>query len=103
MAIPPNRDALSLIRLDTWARQDVTVTLILLRSFIPFTTMTKKRKLSDLTTQETSLFLRLIENFKQDLSEEDDDEISVIASLDHVVAKLQEIHVSHPQLPLAYC
>jgi hypothetical protein len=54
--------------------------------------MAKKRKLSDLTTQETDLFLKMIENFKQDLSEEDEDEKSVIASLDHVATKLAQVH-----------
>ena len=58
------------------------------------TTMAKKRKLSDLTTQETDIFLQMIENFKQALSEEDEDEKSVIASLDHVAAKLAEVQVS---------
>ena len=60
--------------------------------------MAKKRKLSDLTTQETDMFLRMVENFKQALSEEDEDEKSVIASLDHVAAKLAEVQVSafHP-------
>jgi hypothetical protein len=58
------------------------------------TTMAKKRKLSDLTTQETDIFLQMIENFKQALSEEDEDEKSVIASLDHVAAKLTEVQVS---------
>ena len=57
-------------------------------------TRTKKRKLSDLTTQETEMFLQMIENFKQALSEDDDDEKSVIASLDHVAAKLGEVQVS---------
>ena len=56
--------------------------------------MAKKRKLSDLTTQETDMFLKTIENFKQALSEEDEDEKSVIASLDHVTAKLAEVQVS---------
>jgi len=55
--------------------------------------MAKKRKLSDLTTQETDMFLQMIENFKQALSEEDEDEKSVIASLDHVAAKLAEVQV----------
>jgi hypothetical protein len=38
----------------------------------------------------------MIENFKQALSEEDEDEKSVIASLDHwhVAAKLVEVQVS---------
>jgi hypothetical protein len=59
--------------------------------------MAKKRKLSDLTgltTQETDMFLQMIENFKQTLSEEDEDEKSVVASLDHVAAKLAEVQVS---------
>ena len=59
--------------------------------------MAKKRKLSDLTgltTQETDIFLKMIENFKQALSEEDEDEESVIASLDQVAAKLAEVEVS---------
>ncbi len=56
--------------------------------------MTKKRKLSDLTTQETGTFLQMIENFKQALSEEDEDGKSVIASLDHAAAKLAEVQVS---------
>lgn len=56
--------------------------------------MAKKRKLSDLTTQETNMFLEMITNFKQTLSEEDDDEKSVIASLDHVATKLTEVQVS---------
>lgn len=56
--------------------------------------MEKKRKLSDLTTQETNMFLEMITNFKQTLSEEDDDEKSVIASLDHVATKLAEVQVS---------
>ena len=51
------------------------------------TTMAKKRKLSDLTTQETGIFLQMIENFKQALTEEDQDEKSLITSLDHVAAK----------------
>jgi hypothetical protein len=53
--------------------------------------MVKKRKLSDLTTQETDI-LQMIENFKQGLSKEDEN--SVIASLDHVAAKLAEVQVS---------
>lgn len=56
--------------------------------------MAKKRKLSDLTTQETNIFLQMIENFKQALSEEDEVEKSVIASLNHVAAKLAEVQVS---------
>ena len=62
--------------------------------------MTKKRKLSDLTVQETDLFLKMIDNFKQDLSEEDEDEKSVIASLDHVATKLAQVQVSSPRWPL---
>jgi hypothetical protein len=58
------------------------------------TSMAKKRKLSDLTTQETDMFLQMIETFKQALSEEDEDEKSVIASLDHVAAKLALGNVS---------
>jgi hypothetical protein len=56
--------------------------------------MAKKRKLSDLTSQETNLFLKMIDEFKEGLDEEDDDEKSVIASLNHVAAKLMEVHVS---------
>jgi hypothetical protein len=56
--------------------------------------MTKKRKLSDLATQEAGMFLQMIENFKQSLSEEDEGEKSVIASLDHVAAKISEVQVS---------
>ena len=56
--------------------------------------MAKKCKLSDLTTQEAGMFLQMIENFKQGLSEEDEDEKSVIASLDHVAAKISEVQVS---------
>jgi len=56
--------------------------------------MVKKCKLSDLTTQETDMFLQMIENFKQALSEEDEDGKLVIASLDHVAAKLAEVQVS---------
>lgn len=63
-------------------------------------TMAKKRKLSDLTTQETNLFLQMIENFKQELSEEDDDERSVISSLAHVAMKLQQVKVSPPLLTI---
>ena len=40
------------------------------------------------------MFLKMIENFKQALSEEDEDKKSVIASLDHVTAKLAEVQVS---------
>ena len=40
------------------------------------------------------MFLQMIESFKQALSEEDEDEKSVIASLDHVAAKLAEVQVS---------
>ena len=56
--------------------------------------MVKKRKLSDLTTQETDMFLKMIENFKHALSEDEEDEKSVITSLDHVAAKLAEVQVS---------
>ena len=55
--------------------------------------MAKKRKLSDLTTQETNLFLDMIKSLKETLSEEDDDEKTVIASLDHVAAKLAQVQV----------
>jgi len=57
------------------------------------TIMAKKRKLSDLTTQETNLFLDMIKSLKETLSEEDDDEKTVIASLDHVAAKLAQVQV----------
>jgi len=40
------------------------------------------------------MFLQMIENFKQALSEEDEDEKSVITSLDHVAAKLVEVQAS---------
>ena len=40
----------------------------------------------------------MIENLKQELSEEDDDERSVIASLAHVAVKLQQVQVSPPLL-----
>lgn len=53
--------------------------------------MTKKRKLSDLSSQEVDLFLKIIENFKGGLNEEDEEEKSVIASLDHVVAKIVQV------------
>jgi hypothetical protein len=56
--------------------------------------MTKKRKLSDLSSQEVDLFLKMIENFKGGLNEEDEEEKSVIASLDHVVAKIVQVQVS---------
>jgi hypothetical protein len=55
--------------------------------------VTKKRKLSDLSSQEVE-FLKTIENFKGGLNEEDEDEKSVIASLDHVVAKITQVQVS---------
>ena len=51
--------------------------------------MAKTRKLSDhvrrsdltgLTTQDTGAFLQMIENFKHSLSDDDEDEKSVIAS-----------------------
>ena len=63
-------------------------------------TMAKKRELSDLNTQEINLFLQMIENFKQELSEEDDDERSVISSLAHVATKLQQVQVNPPLLTI---
>ena len=39
-------------------------------------------------------FLQTIENFRQAFSEEDEDEKSVITSLDHVAAKLAEVQGS---------
>ena len=53
--------------------------------------MTKKRKLSDLSSQEVDLFLKMIENFKGGLNEAGEDEKSVITSLDHVVAKIRRL------------
>ena len=84
------------------------VTLHLARPFFvttPITelnlsTMAKKRELSDLNTQEINLFLQMIENFKQELSEEDDDERSVISSLAHVATKLQQVQVNPPLLTI---
>ncbi|KAF8589241.1 hypothetical protein K439DRAFT_1628944 [Ramaria rubella] len=59
--------------------------------------MPKKRKLSALTTQETNAFLRTIENFTQQLTDEGDEEKAVIASLEHVAARLHKIqHVRSP-------
>ena len=43
------------------------------------------------TWQEVDLFLKTIENFKRGLNEEDEDEKSVISSLDHVVAKITQV------------
>jgi hypothetical protein len=57
--------------------------------------MAKKRKLSEISSQEVDLFLRMIENFKGGLSEEDEDEKSVIASLEHVAAKIMQVQVRH--------
>jgi hypothetical protein len=61
--------------------------------------MAKKRKLSDLTTQETEWFLSTLSKFKEDLDEEDEDGKSVIASLEHVMAKLQVVTVRISQSP----
>ena len=47
-----------------------------------------------LSTQETDIFLKMIQNFKQTFNEEDEDEKSVIASLDHIAVKLVEVQVS---------
>jgi hypothetical protein len=50
--------------------------------------MVTKRKLSDLTTQETGTFLHMVENFKQILSNDEDNEKSFIASLEHAATKI---------------
>ena len=47
-----------------------------------------------LSTQETDIFLKMIQNIKQTFSEEDEDEKSVMASLDHIAAKIMEVQVS---------
>ena len=53
--------------------------------------MATKHKLSESTAQETEMFLQLIEKYKQTLSEEDEDEKSVIASLGRLAATLTEV------------
>ena len=55
--------------------------------------MVQKRKLSDLTSQETEIIVQKINKFKNDLSEDDEKEKSVIGSLEHVVMKLQTVNV----------
>ena len=62
--------------------------------FLQLTTMAKKGRLSDFTMQETDMFLKKIEDFKQALSDEDEEEKSVIASLNHIAVKLTEVPVS---------
>jgi hypothetical protein len=56
--------------------------------------MVKKRKLSDLTSQETEIFIQMINKFKNDLAEDDEEEKSVIGALEHVMMKLQTVNVS---------
>lgn len=55
--------------------------------------MATKHNLSDLTTQETGMFLQVVNNFRQKLSEDGDEEL-FIASLDYVTAKLAKVLVS---------
>ena len=55
--------------------------------------MGQKRKLSDITSQETEFFVLKINNFKNDLSEDDEKEKSVIGSLEHVVMNVQTVKV----------
>ena len=55
--------------------------------------MVQKRKLSDLTSQETEIFVLKINNFENDLSEDDEKEKSAIGSLERVVMKLQTVKV----------
>ena len=55
--------------------------------------MVQKRKLSYLTSQETEIIVQKINKFKNDLSEDDEKEKSVIGSLEHVVMKLQAVNV----------
>ena len=64
----------------------------------PLRPLVQKRKLSDLPSQETEIFLQKINNFKNDLSEDDEKEKSVIGSLEHVVMKLQSVKVSSWEL-----
>ncbi|KAF8802040.1 hypothetical protein BYT27DRAFT_7197515 [Phlegmacium glaucopus] len=66
--------------------------------------MTKKSNLSDLSAQESDRFLHIIQTFKQGLSEEYEAEKSVVASLDHVAAKLAQAQASAhlPDDPLNY-
>lgn len=54
--------------------------------------MAKKRKLSDLTSQETEMFLSMINKFKNDLAEDDEEEKSFIGALEHVMVKLQAVN-----------
>jgi hypothetical protein len=57
------------------------------------TTMVTKCKLSDLTTQETGMFLQMVEDFKQKLSREDEDEKVFIASLNYAATKIAKVQV----------
>jgi hypothetical protein len=53
--------------------------------------MTGKRKLSDLTPEETGKLINTFSKFKEDLDEEDADAKSVVESLAHVMSKLQGV------------
>jgi hypothetical protein len=53
--------------------------------------MIGKRKLLDLTHEETEKLINTLSKFKEDLDEEDADAKSVIASLEHVMSKLQVV------------
>lgn len=56
--------------------------------------MTKKRKLSDLTAEESGFVLGMLERYKNSLNEEDEETKKKIASLDHAAAAFAEVQVS---------
>ncbi|KDR81024.1 hypothetical protein GALMADRAFT_222615 [Galerina marginata CBS 339.88] len=56
----------------------------------------KKRKaLSDLTEEETTIFYELIQRYQEELDEEDDKE--TIESLDSIATKLQQTRVARSE------
>jgi hypothetical protein len=56
--------------------------------------MAKRRKLSDLTDQETATVVDLLKRFQLELDEHDDDDREVDLALQTVVRKFSELKVS---------
>ena len=70
----------------------VAAVLLLTPTQIPPDMPPKKRKLSDLSEEETTTFYQLIQRFKEELDEEDDK--ATIESLARISTKLGETRVS---------
>jgi len=59
----------------------------------PSTTMAKRRKLSDLSHEETSTVVDILQRFQNEIDEEDEDGQEVVDALQKVVRKLKEVRV----------